>query len=235
MRDLRLYLDSKLKNLNLFSTAQKIITDFTLDPERIEEKIRSENLSAEQIAILEERLDRVRSDIANSDIPNKKFALNVYSDFIDLAKLSDEYNSWGEAEWNNFITMMNLAFKEKGRGIALTNALCAISGIILSKPVEIEDTDEGTYIITHVRFEIEQLSTPFTSRFKQLVEKLLPKLYWVHHISLEPAGTGELFKNITVKVDDSVTYEKNLYASPKFFCDNRSSITGINQNNWGID
>ena len=119
-------------------------------------------------------------------IPNKLLALDIYSGFVELATMIDGFESWGTKEWNNFVTMMGLAFKEKGKEDSLACALAAIYGLILgvdpetNKAVTVYDhyypdpLDEHNEICrTEITFTVTQISTPFTSRFIEKLKTLI--------------------------------------------------------------
>lgn len=109
MRKLELYIDSSLKEFKLFERAEELLRKGLKDQGEILSSI------------------------------DKTLASNMFPDFCGLASILDTYQKWTDKEWSNFMIMMVMAYREKGKYSAVSCILASL-GLSISKEVEIKDT-----------------------------------------------------------------------------------------------
>ena len=101
----------------------------------VDSKLKEFKLFRYMEEILRSGSAEVEDDLSSDELQ----ALNLYSEFVELASILDSFSTWSDGQWSNFLTMMTLAFREKGRYSAI-NSLLAALGIQTEKGVEVYDT-----------------------------------------------------------------------------------------------
>ena len=201
MKVVELFLDSFLRQFQLFLDAETLLKAYNTD-----------NPIGEDT-----ELDEVQ-------------ALNLFNDFVNLAKLLYTYSSWTSKEWTNFLMFMVQAFKEKGRAIAVNCVLAAL-GISTTTPVTVVDAwvkegdpnspsvdipeggTEGWEFKSIITMEIETLNTPIVDRFISDLEDLLPRLLWLH----DTDTSSSVVNQVLVEINLSESYEKYTYTKSIYY------------------
>lgn len=96
MRKLELYIDSSLKDFELFKYAEKLLRE------------------------------GLTGSTDSSQSVDKALATTYFPDFRDFASILDTYQSWTDTEWTNFMVMMITAYREKGKYSAVSSVLASL-------------------------------------------------------------------------------------------------------------
>lgn len=196
MRKISLYVDSRLKEFNLYNYMEQILRNGVADVD-----------------------DDISIDEAQS--------IALFSEFVELATMLDDYSSWSDEKWTSFLTQMVIAFKEKGKPDALNCVLAAL-GIKTVNDTVIENiTDSEGVVTSYVTLTIETLSTPNVAEFKSRLEALLPKILWLH----SPDTSGIEVNTVLVNIALSDTYIKTLYDRGIKYSE---TVGSISSENWEV-
>lgn len=147
MNDLVLNLDSYLKMFKLYELSDELLKTFADNYPFTEGVISIDKLEAE----------------------------SLYPQFIDLASMLDNFKSWGDREWTNFVVCMRSAFLLKGLGSSIDSALSAI-GVKVESPTTVGYDDSGNW---SANIFIDTIPTPDLTKFNSYLSELIKRLIWV--------------------------------------------------------
>ena len=80
-------------------------------------------------------------------------------------------------------------------------------------PTELPPDGEGWQYISYVNIRIDTLYTPTIDKFLEELEKLLPRLMWLHTTKASDASISQ----VLVQIDLNEQYEKTTYDNPLYF------------------